>query len=168
MQQINMGQYAHGNEPMQHVPYLYNFGAPWKAQYRLREIMERLYAPTPDGFAGDDDNGQTSTWYFFSSLGFYPLCPGTDQYVMGTPLFSKAELTLENGKKITINAPGVNPDNRYIDRVMLNGEPHTNNWFSHEQLIQGSTIDFSMSSVPNKERGIQQEAFPYSYSEPTQ
>ena len=165
MQQINMGQYAHGNEPMQHLPYLYNFGAPWKAQYRLREIMDRLYAPTPDGFAGDDDNGQTSAWYFFSSLGFYPLCPGTDQYVIGTPLFPKAVLTLENGNKITINAPKVIEDNRYIDQVMVNGKLHTKNWFSHNHLMKGCTINFSMSAVPNQGRGTEQETFPYSYSD---
>jgi len=164
MQNINMGQYTHGNEPMQHLPYFYNYGAPWKAQYRLREIMDRLYAPTPDGFAGDDDNGQTSAWYFFSSLGFYPMCPGTNQYVIGTPLFPKSTLTLENGNQIIIKASNVSSENRYINSILFNGKKYTRSWFAHEQLVAGCTIEFEMTATPNKERGIQEKDFPYSFS----
>ena len=105
MQVMNMGQYAHGNQPIQHMVYLYNYsGEPWKAQHHVRNIMHKLYAATPDGYCGDEDNGQTSAWYIFSALGFYPVCPGTDQYVLGAPLFQKATLHLENGKSLLIEA----------------------------------------------------------------
>ena len=103
MQVMNMGQYAHGNQPIQHMVYLYNYsGEPWKAQHWVREIMDKLYTAGPDGYCGDEDNGQTSAWYVFSALGFYPVCPGTDQYILGTPLFKSAKLHLENGKTVTI------------------------------------------------------------------
>jgi len=106
MQIMNMGQYAHGNQPIQHMIYLYNYaGEPWKAQYWVREVMNRLYRPTPDGYCGDEDNGQTSAWFVFSALGFYPVCPGSDEYVLGAPLFQKATIHLENGKNVVINAP---------------------------------------------------------------
>lgn len=106
MEIMNMGNYAHGNQPIQHMIYLYNYaGEPWKAQYWLREVMTRLYFPTPDGYCGDEDNGQTSAWYVFTALGFYPVCPGSNQYVLGAPYFPKATITLENGKKIEIVAP---------------------------------------------------------------
>lgn len=96
-----MGNYAHGNQPIQHMIYLYNYaGQPWKAQYWLRETMNRLYLPTPDGYCGDEDNGQTSAWYVFTALGFYPVCPGSDQYVLGAPYFKKVTLQLENGKNL--------------------------------------------------------------------
>lgn len=106
MQVMNVGNYAHGNQPVQHIIYLYNYaGAPWKTQMRLRQVMDKFYAPTPDGYCGDEDNGQTSAWYVFSALGFYPVCPGSGQYVLGTPLFRKAVIHLENGADVTINAP---------------------------------------------------------------
>ncbi len=124
MQIANMGQYAHGNQPIQHMIYLYNYaGEPWKAQYWLREVMNRMYLPTPDGYCGDEDNGQTSAWYVFTAMGFYPVCPATDQYVVGAPLFKKVTATLENGKQIVINAPGNSERNRYINAVA--GEPET-------------------------------------------
>ena len=107
MQIMNMGQYAHGNQPIQHMLYLYNYsGQPWKAQHWIREVMDKLYTPNPDGYCGDEDNGQTSAWYVFSAMGFYPVCPGTDQYVMGTPYFKQMKLHLENGKTVVISAPG--------------------------------------------------------------
>ena len=107
MQIMNMGNYAHGNQPIQHMVYLYNYaGESWKTQYWVREIMNRLYTPAPDGYCGDEDNGQTSAWYVFSAMGFYPVCPGSNQYVIGAPLFKKITLTLENGNKIVIQAPG--------------------------------------------------------------
>lgn len=165
MQIANMGQYAHGNQPIQHMIYLYNYaGEPWKAQYWVRETMNRMYHATPDGYCGDEDNGQTSAWYVFSSLGFYPVTPASDQYVIGAPLFKKVTLQLENGKSITINAPENNEQNRYIQTMKMNGKASTKNWLSHSELMKGATLDFDMSSTPNKKRGINKEDFPYSLS----
>jgi predicted alpha-1,2-mannosidase len=167
MQIADMGQYAHGNQPIQHMIYLYNYaGEPWKAQYWLREVMNRLYLPTPDGYCGDEDNGQTSAWYVFTAMGFYPVCPGTDQYVVGAPLFKKVTAKLESGKQIVINAPANSAQNRYINSLRLNGKPYTKNWLSHQGLIQGATIDVDMSATPNRQRSTQPTDFPYSFSAP--
>jgi predicted alpha-1,2-mannosidase len=165
MQIADMGQYAHGNQPIQHMIYLYNYaGQPWKAQYWVRETMKKLYRPTPDGYCGDEDNGQTSAWYVFSALGFYPVCPATDQYIVGTPLFRKVTLTLENGKQIVINAPENSDTHVYISEAKVNGEVYTRNWLSHTTLSQGATIDFKMSATPEKQRGTKEEDMPYSFS----
>jgi predicted alpha-1,2-mannosidase len=165
MQISNMGNYAHGNQPVQHAIYLYNYsGEPWKAQYWLREVMNRLYLPTPDGYCGDEDNGQTSAWYVFSALGFYPVCPASDQYIIGAPLFPKATLTLENGKKVVINASGNNADNRYIKSMTFNKKPYSKNWFNYEDLMKGADIQIEMSDTPNKQRGTTKADFPYSFS----
>ena len=165
MQIANMGQYAHGNQPIQHMIYLYNYaGEPWKAQYWVRETMNRMYHAAPDGYCGDEDNGQTSAWYVFSSLGFYPVTPASDQYVIGAPLFKKVTIQLENGKTVTINALENNDQNRYIREMKLNGKAHTKNWLSHAELMKGATLDFEMSAVPNNKRGIHKEDFPYSLS----
>ncbi|MCX2739737.1 GH92 family glycosyl hydrolase [Pontibacter sp. M82] len=165
MQIANMGQYAHGNQPIQHMIYLYNYaGEPWKAQYWVRETMNRMYTPAPDGYCGDEDNGQTSAWYVFSALGFYPVTPATDQYVLGAPLFKKATLQLENGKQLVINAPQNSDGNRYIQSMRLNGKTYDKNWLSHSELMKGASIDVEMSPTPNKERGTQEGAFPYSLS----
>lgn len=163
MQIMNMGNYAHGNQPIQHMIYLYNYaGQPWKAQYWLREVMDKLYTPYPDGYCGDEDNGQTSAWYIFSALGFYPVCPGSGEYVMGAPLFKKAILTLENGKQIVLNAPDNTNENRYIRSLKVNGKEYNHNWLKHEELMDGAVLDFDMSHTPNTERGINDEDFPYS------
>jgi len=165
MQIANMGQYAHGNQPIQHMIYLYNYaGQPWKTQYWVRETMNRLYLPTPDGYCGDEDNGQTSAWYVFSAIGFYPVCPATDQYVIGAPMFKKVTLSLENGKQIVINAPENSAENRYIEAARFNGTPYTKNWLSHTELLKGAVLDFTMSATPNKQRGTQTQDFPYSFS----
>lgn len=165
MQIANMGQYAHGNQPIQHMIYLYNYaGQPWKTQYWVRETMNRLYLPGPDGYCGDEDNGQTSAWYVFSALGFYPVCPATDQYVIGAPLFKKVTLNLENGKQVVINAANNSAENRYISAATLNGASYTRNWLSHTELLKGAVIDFTMAAEPNKLRGIKAEDFPYSFS----
>lgn len=165
MQITNMGQYAHGNQPIQHMIYLYNYaGEPWKAQYWLREVANRLYLPAPDGYCGDEDNGQTSAWYVFTAIGFYPVCPATDQYVIGTPLFKKVTVTLENGKQVVINAPNNSNQNRYINTLRLNGKPYGKNWLSHEELTQGATLDFDMLATPNKQRGTRADEYPYSFS----
>jgi len=162
MQIANMGQYAHGNQPIQHMTYLYNYaGAPWKAQYWIRETMNRMYAPTPDGYCGDEDNGQTSAWYVFSALGFYPVTPGVNQYVVGAPLFPKATVQLENGKRLSINARG---DGRYVDKLAVGGRAIERNWLEHEELTRGATLDFSMSAQPNTRRGTRPADAPYSFS----
>ena len=162
---MNMGNYAHGNQPIQHMIYMYNYGgAPWKAQYWLREVMNRMYTPTPDAYCGDEDNGQTSAWYVFSALGFYPVCPGTDQYIMGAPLFKKATIHLENGKDVVINAPENSDKNIYIDQMSVNGANYTKNYLSHKELMKGSVIDIKMSATPNKQRGTAEADMPYSFS----
>ena len=168
MQIANMGQYAHGNQPIQHMIYLYNYaGEPWKAQHWVRETMDRMYTPAPDGYCGDEDNGQTSAWYVFSALGFYPVTPATDQYVLGAPLFKKATLHLENGKQLVINAPQNSAENRYINSARFNGKNYDKNWLSHTELQKGATIDFDMAAEPNKQRGTKADAFPYSLSTDT-
>ncbi|WP_276090672.1 GH92 family glycosyl hydrolase [Pedobacter sp. JY14-1] len=165
MQIANMGQYAHGNQPIQHMIYLYNYGgAPWKAQYWVRETMNRMYKATPDGYCGDEDNGQTSAWYVFGALGFYPVTPATDQYVLGTPYFKKVTLNLENGKQIIINAPKNSDDNRYVNALKVNGAAYSKNWLSHTALQKGAVLDFDMSATPNKQRGANEADFPYSMS----
>lgn len=165
MEIMNMGNYAHGNQPIQHMIYLYNYaGEPWKAQYWLREVMTRLYFPTPDGYCGDEDNGQTSAWYVFTALGFYPVCPGSNQYVLGAPYFPKATITLENGKKIEIVAPKTSDENRYIRKMSYNGKNYTKNYLDHFELLKGARLLFDMSDQPMKERGIKDSDFPYSFS----
>ena len=162
MQIANMGQYAHGNQPIQHMTYLYNYaGAPWKSQHWIRETMDRMYAPTPDGYCGDEDNGQTSAWYVFSALGFYPVTPGVNQYVVGTPLFKKATVKLENGRSFTVSARG---DGRYVDALRVNGRAVERNWLGHEELMGGARLDFSMSAKPNMKRGTREQDAPYSLS----
>ncbi|AMJ68156.1 alpha-mannosidase [Hymenobacter sp. PAMC 26628] len=165
MQIAGMGNYAHGNQPIQHMIYLYNYaGQPWKTQYWLREVMNRLYLPTPDGYCGDEDNGQTSAWYVFSAMGFYPVCPATDQYVLGAPLFPKTTLHLPSGKDIVLNAPKNSAANRYVNALTVNGKPYDKTWLSHEELLKGAVLDFDMSATPNKQRGTAPDAAPYSFS----
>ena len=147
MQIMNMGNYAHGNQPIQHMPYLYNWsGSPWKTQYWVREVMDRLYSAHPDGYCGDEDNGQTSAWYVFSAMGFYPVCPASSEYAIGTPLFAKVSLHLENGKTTIITDN--NPQWRYIKRLTINGSPDKSNWLTHKTLTSGATIGFEMSEKP--------------------
>lgn len=163
MQVANMGQYAHGNQPIQHMIYLYNYaGQPWKAQHWVRETMDRMYTPNADGYCGDEDNGQTSAWYVFSALGFYPVCPATNEYVLGGPLFDKAEIHLPNGKTISVLADNNGKDNRYVQDLKLNGRPHSKNFLTHETLLNGAKIDFKMSNKPNKNRGTDPADYPYS------
>ncbi|MGN6416605.1 MAG: GH92 family glycosyl hydrolase [Pseudobacter sp.] len=165
MQIMNMGQYAHGNQPIQHMIYLYNYaGQPWKTQQHVRNVMAQLYKPTPDGYCGDEDNGQTSAWYIFSAMGFYPVCPGTTEYVLGTPLFKKMTITLENGKTLQLNAPNNSAANKYVQQLTFNGKLHTKNYVDHFELMKGGVLDFNMSPVPNKQRGTNKNDFPYSYS----
>ena len=162
---MNMGNYAHGNQPIQHMIYLYNYAdEPWKAQYWLRQVMDRMYTPTPDGYCGDEDNGQTSAWYVFSALGFYPVCPGSTQYVLGAPLFKKAILHFENGKSLVINAPANSDENIYIESMKVNGEEYTKNYLDHNEMMKGGVLDIEMGNTPNKQRGTQPDDAPYSFS----
>ncbi len=159
---MNMGNYAHGNQPIQHMIYLYNHaGEPWKAQKHLREVMERMYTPAPDGYCGDEDNGQTSAWYVFSALGFYPVTPGSGEYVIGTPLFGKATLTMPDGKKTVIQST---PDETYIKSVSVNGENITRTFFTREDLLGGHDIEIVKSSTPDKQRCVTQADVPYSFT----
>ncbi len=165
MQIANMGQYAHGNQPIQHMIYLYNYGgAPWKTQYWVRETMNRMYQPTPDGYCGDEDNGQTSAWYVFSSMGFYPVTPAVNEYVLGAPLFKKVTVTLDNGKTIVVNAANNSDKNRYVNALKINGKAYSKNWLSHTDLQKGAVLDFSMTAEANKKRGTNEADFPYSFS----
>ncbi|RAV27734.1 GH92 family glycosyl hydrolase [Sinomicrobium soli] len=165
MQVADMGQYAHGNQPAQHMIYLYNYvGQPWKTQYWIRETLNRMYTPAPDGYCGDEDNGQTSAWYVFSALGFYPVCPGVDEYVLGAPLFRNAWIHLDNGKTITITAPENSDENRYISGLKVNGRKHTANYLDFGLLKKGARLDFEMSPDPDTRRGTRKKDYPYSLS----
>jgi len=165
MQIMNMGQYAHGNQPIQHMTYLYNYiGQPWKAQYWVREVMDKLYHAGPDGYCGDEDNGQTSAWYVFSAMGFYPVCPSMDEYVIGSPLFKKVTISLENGNTTEITASNNNKASRYIRSIHLDGQNITRNWLKHAELLKGAKLDFQMSQSPNENRGVKSQDYPYSLS----
>ena len=165
MQIMNMGNYAHGNQPIQHMIYLYDWAAqPWKAQYWIREVMDRLYNANPDGYCGDEDNGQTSAWYVFSAMGFYPVCPGSGQYALGTPYFDKMTLHLPEGKTLTIRTDNNSKENRYIGQMTFNGQPYDRNYIEHDALLKGGTIGYQMQAQPNRQRGIAEEAAPYSFS----
>lgn len=158
-----VGGYVHGNEPSHHIPYLYAWtSAPWKSQERLRTIMDQMYKNNIRGLSGNDDCGQMSAWYLFSAMGFYPVCPGSDQYVIGAPFLPYMQINLPNGKTVTIKAPGVSDRNRYIRNVRVNGRPYTKLYFTHDQLVNGATIEFDMTSKPNKSRGLKASDKPYS------
>lgn len=165
MQIADMGNYAHGNQPIQHMIYLYNYARrPWTAQARLREVMSRLYHPTPDGYCGDEDNGQTSAWYVFSALGFYPVTPGTEQYVLGSPLFPRVVLSFPDGRRTLLEAPNNSAETPYIRSLRVGDELWMRNYLTHEQLRGGKTIRFDMDAEPNYQRGVRDEDKPYSFS----
>ena len=162
---MNMGQYAHGNQPIQHMIYLYDYaGQPWKTQQWVREVMDRMYTDQPDGLCGDEDNGQTSAWYVFSALGFYPVCSGSGQYVIGAPLFQKATLKLENGSQFVIEAPANGPDKRYIQSARFAGKPFDRTWIGHDEIQAGGLLTFTMGPAPQKEWGTGPDAVPASMS----
>lgn len=161
----NKGQYAHGNQPIQHMPYLYNYTSqPWKAQKWVRSIMDDLYKPTPDGYCGDEDTGQMSAWYVMSALGFYPVTPGHPSYVLGSPLFKKASISLSNGKTFVIEAPENSNQNIYIGKAELNGNRYERNWIAHEDILKGGKLTLYMVNKPEKKRGTSKENFPFSLS----
>nr|WP_315166212.1 GH92 family glycosyl hydrolase [uncultured Flavobacterium sp.] len=165
MQVANMGNYAHGNQPIQHMIYLYNYAnQPYKAQSRIREVLTKLYAATPDGYCGDEDNGQTSAWYVFSSLGFYPVTPGVNQYVIGSPLFKKATIHLENGNTFEIGAKNNSKSNFYIQSASLNGKGYSNSFLNFDDIQKGGKLEFNLGDTPNKDWGSKPENVPYSLS----
>lgn len=165
MIEADMGQYCHGNQPIQHMPYLYTYaGQPWKTQRRAREICRRLYHSGPDGYPGDEDQGSSSAWYVWSAMGLFPVTPGVDQYVIGSPVFGRMTLTLEDGKVFTVEAEGNSPDNVYIQSATLNGEALDRNWLTHEEVISGGVLHLVMGPQPNEKRGTTKDAAPYSMS----
>jgi len=163
MVMANMGQYAHGNQPIQHMVYLYNYsGEPWKAQFHARDVMNKLYNATENGYPGDEDQGQTSSWYVLSAMGFYSVTPGTGEYVFGSPMFKKTTLNLENGKKFVIEAPANSAQNVYIQSAVLNGKNYTKTFITHADLNKGGTLKLVMSATPNKQKGITDADKPFS------
>ena len=165
MELAGMGQYAQGNQPIQHMIYMYSYaGQPWKTQYWARQIMDRLYNSTEKGYPGDEDQGGMASWYVLSALGIYSVCPGTDEYVLGSPLFKKATITMEDGKKFVIEANNNSNDNIYVQSVKLNGNPLNKNYITYKDIVNGGTIEYTMGSQPNKGRGITKDAAPFSLS----
>lgn len=158
-----VGGYVHGNEPSHHVPYLYAWTSqPWKTQYWLREILNKMYRNDINGLGGNDDCGQMSAWYLFSVMGFYPVCPGTDQYVLGAPYLPYLKLELPNGKTLEIKAPGVSDRKRYVQSLRINGREYDKTYITHDDLLQGGVWEFKMSASPNKHRGTAPDTKPYS------
>ena len=165
MQVMNMGNYAHGNQPIQHFIYLYDWcGQAWKAQARVREVMEKFYTAAPDGYCGDEDNGQTSAWYVFSAMGFYPVCPASGQFAVGTPLFKSVKVTRSDGKVFIVNAPDNSSENFYVRSMKVNGKGADRTFLTYDELSAGAVIDFSMSSEPDKSRCTSSVSRPYSFS----
>ena len=144
-----IGQYAHGNEPSHHMAYLYNFvNKPHKTQEKVHQILTELYTNEPDGISGNEDCGQMSAWYVFSSMGFYPVTPGSNNYIIGTPLFDRATINLENGKEFTVVANNLSDTNIYIEHVYLNGKPLDKSFISHNDIINGGSLEFKMTDNP--------------------
>ena len=165
MQVMNMGNYAHGNQPIHHFIYLYDWcGQPWKAQARIREVMDKFYTAAPDGYCGDEDNGQTSAWYVFSAMGFYPVCPASGEFAVGTPLFKHVKVNMPSGKSFIVNAPENSNDNFYIRSMKVNGLEQTRTWLTYKELADGASVDFDMCSTPVTDRGTAVSDRPYSFS----
>jgi predicted alpha-1,2-mannosidase len=165
MEVVNMGNYAHGNQPIQHMIYLYNYaGVPHKAQDKIRKVLTQLYTPTPDGYCGDEDNGQTSAWYVFSALGFYSVTPATDEFIIGSPLFKKATLSLRNGKTFTIQAKNNSKNNFYIKSARFNNKNYENSFIRCSDIQKGGVFEFNVSNTPNKKWGSKEENLPFSLS----
>jgi predicted alpha-1,2-mannosidase len=158
-----MGNYVHGNEPSHHIAYLYAWTSqPWKTQYRVREIMNRMYRSGIAGLCGNDDCGQMSAWYIFSAMGFYPVCPGSDQFVLGAPYFPYLRIRLENGKTLVIKADKASDKMCYVKSVKLNGQPYHKAYITYDDLKDGAELTFEMTSVPNKKRIFSEDEKPYS------
>ncbi|MCG8581759.1 MAG: glycoside hydrolase family 92 protein, partial [Bacteroidales bacterium] len=158
-----MGGYVHGNEPSHHVAYMYNWaGKPWKTAERVHEIMNTKYLNKPDGLCGNDDCGQMSAWYIFSSMGFYPVCPGSGEYVIGSPSLTEAIINLEDGKQFIIKAKNASEKNIYIQSATLNGKAWNKSYIRHDDIVKGGELIFKMGSRPGKSWGLDQSSVPYS------
>jgi predicted alpha-1,2-mannosidase len=161
-----LGNYVHGNEPSHHIPYLYAWtSTPWKSQYWIREIMNRMYQNRIDGLCGNDDCGQMSAWYIFSAMGFYPVCPGSDQYVLGAPYFPYVKVKVGNNAYLEIKADNVSDEMRYVKSVKFNGKPYTKAYITYNDIKEGGELSFEMSSAPNKNRKYKNTEKPYSLSD---
>ncbi len=161
-----IGNYVHGNEPSHHVAYMYVYaGQPWKTQERVHQIMNSMYKPNPHGLCGNDDCGQMSAWYIFSALGFYPVTPGSNEYVIGSPSIDEAIINLENGKDFKIISENLSEKNIYIKEIILNGKKINRNYITHQELINGGELKFIMSNKPDKSRAVDKNSVPYSMSE---
>ncbi len=160
-----IGGYVHGNEPSHHIPYLFQWTAePWRTAYWIREIMNRMYVPKRDGLGGNDDCGQMSAWYIFSAMGFYPVCPGSGEYVLGAPYLPEMSLSLDNGKTFTVKAPGVSDEARYVKAVKLNGKPYSKRFLTQEDILDGGVLEFEMTDSPAQQAVPAPEDLPYSLS----
>ena len=160
-----IGQYVHGNEPSHHLAYLYAYaGQPWRVQERLKQIVESQYKPAPDGLVGNDDLGQMSAWLLFTGLGFYPVAPGTNEYVIGRPFVERAALKLPNGRSFTVVADGMSAEHPYVGSVTLDGKALTRSYLTHEEIMRGGELRFVMSGTANKGWGSGSGARPYSMS----
>ena len=163
-----IGQYAHGNEPSHHAAYLYNYvGTPWKTQELVRKIMRELYTSDPDGLCGNEDCGQMSAWYVLSAMGFYPVCPGSNQYIIGSPVFDKVTINLENGKQFIIICKNQGAENVYIKSAKLNGVQYSKSYFTYNDFKNGGTLEFVMSNLPDKKWGSKEEDMPFSKVTPS-
>lgn len=158
-----MGNYVHGNEPSHHVAYLYKWtNEPWKSEARVHEIMYEMYQDKVDGLSGNDDCGQMSAWYIFSALGFYPVCPGSEQYVIGSPMGNGAKIHLENGNAFMIRVRNASPENVYVKSITLNGKPYKKHFITHADLLHGGVMEFEMSPHPEERSSLYER--PYSFS----
>jgi predicted alpha-1,2-mannosidase len=161
-----IGYYAHGNEPSHHIAYLYDYaGQPWQTQARLKQIMDSQYAPRPDGLSGNDDLGQMSAWYVFTALGFYPVAPASNQYVIGRPFVDKAVLNLPNGRKFTVLAEGLSDEHPYVGKLTLDGKPLNRSYLTHQEIMVGGVLRFTMQAKPNKHWAVEPASRPYSMSD---
>jgi predicted alpha-1,2-mannosidase len=160
-----IGNYAHGNEPSHHIAYLYVYaGAPWRTQERLEQIVRTQYQPTPDGLSGNDDLGQMSAWLLFTALGFYPVTPGSGEYVIGRPFVDRVVLNLPNGKRFTVVAEGLSDANRYVGDVQLNGKALARTFVRHDEIVAGGELRFVMQAKANTAWGRKRDSRPYSMS----
>ncbi len=158
-----IGQYAQGNEPSHHIAYLYNYaGKPWKTQRIVRTIMDSLYTANPDGLCGNEDCGQMSAWYIFSAMGIYPVSPGLKEYVIGSPVFDKVTIHLENGRQFTIKAENNSQENFYVQSVKKDGAPYSKTYITHDDILNGVTLIFKMGDKPNKNWGVDKDDLPHS------
>ena len=156
MQIMNMGNYAHGNQPIQHMIYLYNYaGQPWKTQRRIRELMDMWFDDRPLGIPGDEDGGGLCSWYVFSAMGFFPVTPGSGEYSIGSPFFETVKITLPDGKTFKVIAKGCRGKNKYIQSASLNREELNRPVISHSDIMKGGTLTLVMGDRPNKNWGVE-------------